>query len=243
MLTKSTIKFIKSLQEKKYRKQEQCFVVEGGKSVLEVLSSDYEVILMVATADFLQKLQRSQLTFEVIAVKKEALVSLGNFQTNDAALAVVRMKETTNAQIPPNQHSIVLDSITDPGNLGTIIRTADWYGINSIFASVDTVDFYSPKVITSSKGSFTRVKFTPCNLSEILYSTLLPVYGTFLEGSNVHTLSFGNAGVIVIGNEARGISGDLEKYVTNRITIPRYGKAESLNAAVATAIILDNIKR
>jgi RNA methyltransferase, TrmH family len=243
MLTRSTIKFIKSLQEKKYRKQEQCFIVEGAKSVREVLSSDFEVMLLVATADFLAKLENHLPAFEIVEMKQRELETLGEFQTNDAALAIVRMKANNLINLPKDQFTLLLDDIRDPGNLGTIIRTADWYGISSIVASEETVDFYSPKVIASTKGSFTRVSVMHTNLSELLASNTLPVFGAFLEGDDVHTTEFGSAGLLVIGNESRGISKEVEKHVTNRITIPRYGKAESLNAAVATSIILDNIKR
>jgi RNA methyltransferase, TrmH family len=243
MLTRSTIKFIKSLQEKKYRKQEQCFIVEGAKSVQEVLASDFEVVLLVATADFLKSLESTLQSPKIVEAKQSELTTLGEFSTNDAALAVVRMRGNKHIKIPTDQFTIMLDDIRDPGNLGTIIRTADWYGISSIVASEETVDFYSPKVISSTKGSFTRVSFTYTNLLEILVSNKLPVFGAFLEGDDVHDVDFGNAGILVIGNESRGISMEVARYVTNRITIPRYGKAESLNAAIATSIILDNMKR
>lgn len=231
------------MQEKKYRKQEQCFIVEGAKSVQEVLASDFEVTLLVATANFLTNLKNPLPTLEIVEAEQRELGTLGEFRTNDAALAVVRMKADKRIKIPIDQFTIMLDDIRDPGNLGTIIRTADWYGISSIVASEETVDFYSPKVISSTKGSFTRVSFMCTNLLQTLASNSLPVFGAFLEGDNVHTVEFGNAGILVIGNESRGISMEVANYVTNRIAIPRYGKAESLNAAIATSIILDNMKR
>jgi TrmH family RNA methyltransferase len=243
MLTKSTIKFIKSLQEKKYRKQEQCFVVEGGKSVEEVLSSGFEVVMLVGSPEFLKTVEYIPQDTEVFESKASEMGSLGDFQTNDAALAVVRMKIGVVPRIEPNGFTLLLDDIRDPGNLGTIIRTADWYGITTILASEETVDFYSPKVINSTKGSFIRVNFISADLSTILSNNSLPVYGAFLDGESVHGVQFEKSGVLVIGNESRGISPAVEKFVTNRITIPRFGKAESLNAAIATAIILDNIKR
>ncbi len=231
------------MQEKKYRKQEQCFIVEGAKSVREVLASDFEVTLLVATADFLKSLESTLPTLEIVEAKESELGTLGEFRTNNAALAVVKMKPNIGAKIPTDQFTLLLDDIRDPGNLGTIIRTADWYGVSSMVASEETVDFYSPKVISSTKGSFTRISFAYANLSETLALNKLPVFGAFLDGDDVHTTTFKSAGILVIGNESRGISKEVEKYVTNRITIPSYGKAESLNAAIATAIILDNIRR
>lgn len=243
MLTKSTIKFIKSLQEKKYRKQEQCFIVEGAKSVHEVLVSDFEVLHLIATPEFLENLPASAEGIELTEAKSSQLSSIGDFKTNDAALAVVRMKPKGEVVINPNGFTLVLDDIRDPGNFGTLIRTADWYGIDTILASDETVDFYSPKVISSTKGSFTRVNVSYTSLTQVLAINTLPVYGAFLDGESAHTVRFPKAGLLVIGNEASGISPAVEKFVTNRITIPRYGKAESLNAAIAGAILLDAIRR
>lgn len=243
MLTKSTIKFIKSLQEKKYRKQEQCFVVEGGKSVEEVLNANFEVMMLVGSQEFLGSVKQVPRGTEIFESRASEMSSLGDFQTNDAALAVVRMKPRTEPRIEPNGFTLLLDDIRDPGNLGTIIRTADWYGITTILASEETVDFYSPKVINSTKGSFIRVNFIHAYLPEILSKQSLPVYGAFLDGTNVHKVRFKESGILIIGNESKGISSAVEKFVTDRITIPRFGKAESLNAAIATAIIFDNIKR
>lgn len=243
MLTKSTIKFIKSLQEKKYRKQEQCFVVEGAKSVEEVLNADFEVMMLVGSSEFLRSVKHIPENTEVFESKASEMSSMGDFQTNDAALAVVRMKPKSEPRIEPSGFTLLLDDIRDPGNLGTIIRTADWYGITTILASEETVDFYSPKVINSTKGSFIRVNFMYADLPVILSQQSLPIYGALLEGTDVHKVRFKESGILVIGNESRGISPAVEKFVTERITIPRFGKAESLNAAIATAIILDNIKR
>jgi TrmH family RNA methyltransferase len=245
MLSKARIKFIKSLQLKKYRKQEQCFVVEGEKSVLELLRSDFKVQQLFGTLDFINRhaniLHSSSL--EVVEVKPDELGGLGEFSTNNAALAIAAMKPTQEPILPNDEFVLMLDDIRDPGNLGTIIRIADWYGITSIIASSETADFYNGKVIHSSMGSFTRVHVYYTDLPSFLEKNTLPVFGTFLDGANVHELQYGPGGIIVIGNEANGISHDVEKRVTQRITIPRYGQAESLNAAIATAIICDNIRR
>jgi TrmH family RNA methyltransferase len=245
MLSKARIKFIKSLQLKKYRKQEQCFVVEGGKSVVEVLKSDFETMQVLATPDFYQSqhtLLKSSKA-EVIEVKPTQLADLGDYTTNDAALAIVRMKPNKRPSVKKDEFVLMLDDLRDPGNFGTIIRTADWYGIKTIIVSEETADVYNGKVIQSSMGSFTRVNIFYTNLKSFLFENTLPVFGAFLDGENAHTIDYGIGGVIVIGNEANGISKEVEPFVKRRITIPRYGHAESLNAAIATAIICDNIRR
>jgi TrmH family RNA methyltransferase len=242
MLSKANIKYIKSLQVKKYRKQEQCFVVEGAKSVLELLASDFEPVMLIGTPDFLSAVRHLP-AVETIVVSEKELSGLGEFQTNSSAIAVARMKPDVPIQVLQEEFALVLDDIRDPGNLGTIIRTADWYNIHKIIASSETADFYSSKVITSTMGSFTRVRIFYTALEQYLAQSTLPVFGAYLEGRNIHETRFGSAGLIVIGNESHGIRPDLEKFITDKITIPRFGKAESLNAGVAAAIICDNIRR
>jgi TrmH family RNA methyltransferase len=242
MLSKANIKYIKSLQVKKYRKQEQCFVIEGAKSVLELLRSDFEPVMLVATADFLADIQGVP-EIEVLEVSEKELSALGEFQTNNSALAVSRMKANAPLQVSGNEFALVLDDIRDPGNLGTIIRTADWYGIYKIIASEETADFYNAKVITSTMGSFTRVRIFYTGLESYLAQSGLPVYGAYLEGRSIHETQFAPGGLIVIGNESHGIRPELERFISNKITIPRFGKAESLNAAIATAVICDNLRR
>jgi RNA methyltransferase, TrmH family len=245
MLSKTRIKYIKSLQLKKYRKQEQCFIVEGGKSVLELLKSDFEIVQLLVTPEFLQEQRKPFSTYkgDLIEVKATALAEAGEYSTNDAALAVVRIKINHIPVLKPNEFALMLDDLRDPGNLGTIIRTADWYGITTIIASEETAEVYNSKVIQSSMGSFTRVTICYTNLEAFLSKNQLPVFGTFLNGNDAHEVNYGTGGIIVIGNEASGISKEVEKFVTQRITIPRYGHAESLNAAIATAVICDNIRR
>jgi TrmH family RNA methyltransferase len=243
MLSKAKIKFVKSLQIKKYRKEEQCFVVEGAKSVQELLISDFEVILMLVTKDF-QENNRLPKTAEVIEVTEKELAAIGEFQSNDSVLAVARMHPLEHLDIEIHEFALVLDDIRDPGNLGTIIRTADWFGINKVIASEETADFYSPKVLAATMGSFTRCKIMYTDLAVYLQSKRgTRMFGAFLDGKDVHTVDFGRGGLVVIGNESRGISGELTGFITDRITIPKYGKAESLNAAMATGIICDNLRR
>jgi TrmH family RNA methyltransferase len=242
MLSKANIKFIKSLQVKKYRKQEQCFLVEGAKSVLELLSSDFEIVKILGTSEFLAGIQR-RTSAEIIEVRENELDGLGQFQSNNSALAVVKMKPNLAFTISPQEYALVLDDLRDPGNLGTIIRTADWYGINKIIASDETADVYNPKVITSTMGSFARVKVFYTRLQEYLPAVKANIYGAYLEGSNVHHTKFAAGGLVVIGSESHGISENLQRYITDKITIPGFGKAESLNAAIAAAVIMDNIRR
>jgi TrmH family RNA methyltransferase len=242
MLSKATIKFIKSLQVKKYRKQEQCFAIEGAKSVQELLASDFELLKLVATADFLSDITVPT-NADVIEVNEATLETLGEFQTNKSALAIARMKPNSRFEINADEYGLVLDDIRDPGNLGTIIRTADWYGINKIVVSPETADFYNPKVISATMGSFTRVQIYYSPLNSYLAPCKVPVYGAFLKGRNVHQLTFAKGGIVVIGSESHGISTELEGFITERITIPRYGSAESLNAAIATGVICDNLRR
>jgi TrmH family RNA methyltransferase len=244
MISKATGKFIKSLQVKKYRKEEQSFIVEGAKSVAELLRSDFEVKWLAATDDFLQ-LHANVLSnrhIEWTEASAKELGQLGTFQTNDGALAVASMKPNQPLTVQ-NEYALILDDIRDPGNLGTIIRTADWYGIDKIIASEETADFYNPKVISATMGSFCRVQLYYANLLEYLNTTHLPVYGTFLNGKNIYTVDFEKAGLIAMGNEANGISTEVGQLVTVPITIPKRGGAESLNASIATAIVLDNVFR
>ena len=241
MISKVKVKYIKSLQVKKYRIQEQCFVVEGAKSVMELLRSDFVTRWVAASEEFIahhDKLLKASRA-EVVAASIGELSALGSFQTNDAALAIATIKPNRPIYVADGELALVLDSIRDPGNLGTIIRTADWYGVKYIIASEETTDFYNPKVLSASMGSFCRVEIQYTALVDYLSAVHRPIYGTFLGGKDVHSISFSGGGFIVIGNESNGISPEVEKLITQKITIPRFGKAESLNAAIATAIVLD----
>lgn len=242
MISKPKVRFIKSLQVKKYRLAEQCFLVQGAKAVSEVLNSDYHVELLCATEPFIQSTKRATRALELVITSENELSSLGSVETNNAALAVVRMKPPGQTPVLAGQFGLVLDDIRDPGNLGTIIRTADWYGISTIVASEHTTDWYSPKVINATMGSFLRVNIYYTSLPAWLKKSTLPVWGTFLDGDDVHNVNFGSEGWIVIGNESKGISDEVAACVRHRITIPRVGNAESLNASVAAAIVLDTLR-
>jgi len=245
MLSKNTVKFIKSLHQKKYRLESAKFFVEGEKSVVEVLQSNFTVDLLLVTQEFATKHATllSGKAFEVLFVTPNQLEQLGQYQSNDAALAVVQMK--ANQAFLPEKGELILalDEVRDPGNLGTIIRIADWYGIKKLIFSSHTAEFYNPKVIQSSMGSFTRVQFYYGDLAQAFQEWKLPVYGAFLEGESIHELTNPTPGVLLLGNESQGISKEVEKWVSSKITVPSFGKAESLNVAIATAIFCDNFKR
>ena len=241
MLSKAKIKFIKSLQIKKYRKQEQCFIVEGAKSVRELLASDFQIVTLLGTSHFLADTFISK-SIEVIEVSEKDLEGLGEFRSNDAAIAVARIKGNTIPNVNVDEFALVLDDIRDPGNLGTIIRTADWFGITKILASEETADFYNPKVVSATMGSFTRVAVGYTDLSVHLAKCNLPVFGTYLDGTDIRDVDFGKGGLIVIGNESKGIARDLEKFVSQKVTIPRFGGAESLNAGMAAGILCFSIR-
>ncbi len=242
MISKSKLKYIKSLQVKKYRNEEQRFLVEGAKSVKEILHSDYEVELIVGVPHFLSQIS-TLYKAELVECSEKELSSIGTFQFNETAIAIAKMKPNKKPILTHNELLLGLDDIRDPGNLGTIIRIADWYGIKNIIASENTTDFYSPKVVTSSMGSFTRINMYYTHLSNFLSNSNRVAYGAFLDGEDVHNIDIEPNSVLVIGNESNGISEEVESVIDRRITIPRYGKAESLNAGVATAIILDNLVR
>lgn len=262
MLSKNVLKYLTSLQQKKYRQEYGAFLVEGAKSVLELLASDFEVEMVVATDKFYKENTRSleKQPFRVEIATPDELVRAGTLQSNDAALAVVKTKANDFLYAEEGEYVLVLDDIRDPGNLGTMIRIADWYGIRKMVCSLTTTDWYNPKVVAASKGSFTRVQSFYTDLGvyfeQIGRSSVgnaMPVaprfligasvYGTFLEGKNIHQITFAKTGYIVMGNESNGIGGEVEQFVTDKITIPRFGEAESLNVGIATAIVLDNWRR
>jgi TrmH family RNA methyltransferase len=244
MLSKAKLKYIKSLQLKKYRKEEQSFVVEGAKSVEELFRSDFQITLVAATPLFIEQRVKRLATksLEVISCSERDLAAAGSLQTNNSAIAVVRMKPNRAPVLTSDEFALALDNIRDPGNLGTIIRTADWYGIRHIIASEETADLYNPKTISATMGSFARVEVFYASLPDFLRKATM-VYGAFLEGANVHEFNFAKGGVIVVGNESNGISPEVSKLVHQKIMIPRIGGAESLNAGIATAVVLDNLCR
>ncbi len=244
MLTKQTVKFTKSLQIKKFRRLYNQFIIEGEKTVLEVLTSDFNIQKLLITSYFQNKYKKELQPFSdriELAGDKE-LDDIGSLQSNDSAIAICEIKNYELPKVLNPEWVLVLDNVNDPGNLGTIIRIADWYGISRIICSEDTADIYNPKVINSSKGSFLRVQVCYVNLSEFLARQKMDIFAADLQGENIHKIVFPDAGILVMGNEAHGISADVKKYITRTITIPQFGKAESLNVGIATAICCDRIR-
>lgn len=244
MLTKQTVKFTKSLQNKKFRRLYNQFIIEGEKSVLEVLSSDFKIEKLLVTSYFHTKYKQLLAPFSALIelAGDMELDTIGSLQSNDAAIAVCVEKDVTLPESIKGEWVIALDNINDPGNLGTIIRIADWYGITKIICSEDTADFYNPKVINASKGSFLRVQVHYTDLPVFLKQQSVSVYGADLHGENIHTAVFEKEGILVMGNEAHGISGEVKACITQMVTIPKFGQAESLNVGIATAICCDRIK-
>jgi TrmH family RNA methyltransferase len=245
MISRQKLKYIKSLQLKKYQKQEQKFLVEGEKSVLEILNSRYKINILLATKRFLE-IYRHEIPGkqpEVIELSQTELEKAGSLKTNNGAIAVVEMPpegslSEDNIRILP-----VFDNLQDPGNLGTIIRTCDWYGLDTLVLSGNSVDVYNPKVIQASMGSFTRINVIYRDLRSFLDQTKIPVIGTRLDGEDIYSFSWPERAIIIFGNESKGISDDLDPYIKTAVSIPRFGSAESLNVGVATAVVLDNIYR
>ncbi|HAN49757.1 MAG TPA: RNA methyltransferase [Amoebophilaceae bacterium] len=244
-LSNKTAKFIKSLRVKKYRQQANAFVVEGVKNVQLLLSSRYTVQMVIGTPAFLDTHRIAmQPDLAVFQTDETTLAALGTFTTNKAVLAVANIPHTHTLLPPPGDTwGLVLDNIRDPGNLGAIVRMADWYNIPTLICSPSTVDLYNPKVLHASMGSFTHVKVYYTPLPAFLSTTSLPILGTFTSGDNIHCTPLPFPGLIIIGNESRGISPAVLPYVQQQIRIPRYGQAASLNAAMATAIVCDHWRR
>jgi TrmH family RNA methyltransferase len=240
MLSKNQIKLITSLQQKKYRKQEQLFFAEGVKVVQELLQSNFELQdLFTTKQDFI-----SVSKTKVHAISDAELKKISALATPNSCLAVFKIPKAK--EMNESGLILALDDVRDPGNLGTIIRLCDWFGIETLFCSDETVDIYNPKVVQATMGSISRVNVVYGDLENFLVKTKLTVFGTFMDGKNIYQESLPNDGVIVMGNEANGISEAVEKLVTHRIAIPRFGDlqiTESLNVATATAIILSEFKR
>ena len=238
MLSKSQIKLITSLKQKKYRQQHHLFVVEGIKTITELLQSELELYEVYTTESF-----NSDAKNEVL-ISESDLKRISFLTTPNKALAIFKVPEVKT--IKSKGLVIALDAVRDPGNMGTIIRLCDWFGVEHLVCSKETVDCYNPKVIQATMGSITRVNVLYVDLAEFLRRYDGPVYGTFMEGDNVYKSSLPQNGVIVMGNEANGISKDVEATISSKVSIPRFGDlqvTESLNVATATAILLSEFRR
>lgn len=240
MLTKGRINFIQSLKDKKIRTKAGAFVVEGEKSALELLESDFSILEAYATRRFVNKhkdiLNKNRV--RAVIIEEGELKKISQFETASEVVIIVKQKPNVPFK-KIGEKIIALDDVRDPGNLGTLIRIADWYGISQIVCSKTCTDLWNSKVISASMGSFTRVQVFYTDLLTFFDNAKLPVLGTCLEGEHVNTFHFPEKGILLLGNEANGISPEIKKEVMQKITIPRPGKAESLNVSVAGAIILD----
>ena len=240
-LSKSKAKYIKSLQLKKRRTEEGRFIIEGIKSVLEFLTSDFRVEEVIGTEEFYAQVNHDLLPEFIYITNARTLSTLGNFKSNNSVLAVVKIKPQAEVVLSAREVVLALDNINDPGNLGTIIRVADWYGINTLLLSHNSVDIYNPKVVSATKGSLARVNIYYVGLAEYLAGYQDKIIAADMEGEVLTSMKQINSGIILMGSESHGISHELEPYITKHITIPRKGGAESLNVAVATGIICNHL--
>lgn len=240
MLSKNQIKLITSLQQKKQRIAHQLFFAEGIKVIQELLDSKFELVHLYTTQnDFDQVSNEKKVVIDESELKKITALA-----THNTCLAVFKIR--SEKKITESGLILALDSIRDPGNLGTILRLCDWFGIGQIICSKETVDIYNPKVVQATMGSIARVNLNYIDLLPFISQTNLPVFGTFMDGTNIYKTDLPQEGIIIMGNEANGISPKIEKLIINRLTIPRFGalqKTESLNVATATAIILSEFRR
>jgi TrmH family RNA methyltransferase len=254
MLSKNKIKFINSIKKKKYRDEHQCFFVEGEKLVDELLKSNLQIIDLFATKEWILK-YASNLNLEKInptEISNEELQKISSLSTPNKVFAIVSQpKHSFSINEIQSNLSILLDNINDPGNLGTIIRIADWFGIKNIFCTTESVDVYNPKVVQSTMGAIYRTKVHYVDFYELFNITKdlkeFNIYGTFLEGENIYKEELPQKGFIIMGSESHGISEKWKQYVTKKLFIPNYPidlkSSESLNISVATAIICSEFRR
>lgn len=237
MVSKNELKVIKSLKVKKYRAREKRFIVEGSKNVLELLKSDFKVELVLSSLVFLAENREALRQTRTEVVTEKVLQDTSALTSNTTCLAVVELEDQSIDEIDPDRQTFVLDNIGDPGNLGTIIRTLDWFGFDQLVCSSSSADLYNPKTISSTMGSFTRVKTCYHDLVDFFSTTKLPTYGAVMNGTNLYKSSIERPSVIVMGSESHGISREILDKLDHSITIPRYGEAESLNVGIATGLI------
>ena len=240
MVSKNQIKLITSLQQKKYRFANQLFFAEGIKVIQELVESNFELVHLYTTQNDFEEVSKDKKTI----IPESDLKKITALATPNSCLAVFKMP--AEKKIGESGLILALDSIRDPGNLGTILRLCDWFGIDQLICSKETVDIYNPKVVQATMGSITRVNVNYVDLENFVSQAKLPVFGTFMDGNNIYKTNLPQEGIIIMGNEANGISPELEKLIKNRLTIPRFGtlqKTESLNVATATAIILSEFRR
>lgn len=240
MITKNQIKIITDLHQKKHRQQQMMFIAEGQKCIRELLQSDFELVYLIETEPIFTDIT----FFQKYLVSASDLQKMSALTNSNNCLGVFKIPKPK----PIQQVGIIvaLDSINDPGNLGTIVRLCDWFGVAELLCSNTTVDLYNPKVVQATMGSLGRVNASYVDLKEFLTITKIPIFGTFMDGQSVYQTELPSAAILLMGNEANGISEELCSIAIRRISIPRFGNikaAESLNVATATAIFLSEFKR
>ena len=240
MITKNQVKYIQSLGQKKWRDSEQVFIAEGPKLVNELLiAANCKIIQLYALKEWIDQIQPG---VEVTEVTTDEFQKISQLSTPNQVVAIAKKIEWESEAIIKGNISLALDEIQDPGNMGTIIRLADWFGVKNIFCSMNCADAYNPKVVQASMGSITRVRIEYTDLPLFLgKNNKLPIYAATLNGRDITKMDKLNEGLSVVGPESKGISDEILKLVNANITIPGKGKAESLNAAVATGIILSHL--
>lgn len=246
-LTNRLRKEIASLGTSKGRRQSGCFMAEGTKCVLDTIGS-FVCRYVFATDQWLKEHGQQIAGNDVIKVSRADIERMSQLKTPQDVIAVYEIPEVSfNPVDADNQLLLALDGVQDPGNLGTIMRVADWFGITTIICSRDTVDVYNPKVVQATMGAISRVKVVYCDLAATLGALSVPVYGTFLDGDNIYDAPLSTNGVIVMGNEGNGISADVASVVNSRLLIPSYPPSrvtsESLNVAMATGLVLGEFRR
>ena len=237
-LSKNHLKLITSLSQKKYRHKYKLFIVEGIKVVQEFLNSSYELEILFSTESSFSYLD------SFIEVSEQELKKISSLKTPNKVIALFKIPVQKNSS--SSGLIVALDAINDPGNLGTIIRLCDWFGIDQLLCSKETVDCYNTKVVQSSMGSLTRVAISYIDLKEYLTSVSIPIFIADMDGDNIYEMKPPTSAVLVMGNEANGISNSIKQIVSTKISIPRYGNSqltESLNVATATAILLSEFRR
>lgn len=236
MISKNQIKFVRQLEQKKYRKKEGLFVAEGPKVVGDLLRAGFKAHTIFATSEWESQGQ----TFQ--EVSNEELRRVSFLQHPQRVLALFFIPTESIPSV--SSLSLALDDVQDPGNLGTIIRIADWFGIDTIYCSENTADAWSPKVVQATMGSIARVNIIYTDLQELISKAQVPVYGTLLDGQDIYTQELSKEGIIVMGNEGNGISAPIRKLINRRLLIPQFHEGpESLNVAIATAITCSEFRR
>lgn len=244
MITKSEIQHVKLLRTKKFRQKYNQFVVEGEKAVGEILVSGFKIEMIYGLEEWELKNIAHLKGVNFTTVSPKELAKISGFEQPNKVLAIAYIPDNKfNNEMLNQPITIALDFIQDPGNLGTIIRTADWYGVKNILCSANCVDAYSPKVINATMGSFARVNVYYVDLEEVLTLHSENIYACVISGESLYETVTEKNSIVLIGNEGKGISENLLAIAQKKISIPRKGEAESLNAAIATAIIVDQLAR